>query len=513
MPLSQILVSFSLYLGLWSFTTASDARCFPSNFQFGAELHDYNVSGVERVSAMGLSSVQFSMSWSRVMQWNAETNKMQVNREGVEFYHTLLNELQVHGLQAAVTLSHFDLPSTLQDGWLHSDIVTHFEAFASLAFNEYGHRVKFWVTFNEPLTFINGGYGSRNAAEGVKSSNDYTVAHNVLCAHARAVALFRELKQQDVVDASARIGIELNAEYGYPVEESNARDVAAVERKMQFDLGWFLMPLVTGDYPGIMRKRVGKRLPQFSREESALIKGSYDVLMLNHYNSRVVTDCDSERSEITCDKLPQGHARDRWIDDTRARSNTRARNAEFSSLADYSDDYMATIKWLHAKDPSTEILLTENIWCDNDQLQANMKQMYKAVVEENIPIIGYSVSFLDTYDTVRTGQNYSKQGSVELTRNLAHLSTTKCLDDWSFETTLKDSEEKKAAEEIREKQRNPEGGSNGVSLVPWSLNEVVLLVVVGLAILGAITCEAMRELRLSSQGSPEELQVLITIED
>ncbi|GMF55083.1 unnamed protein product [Phytophthora fragariaefolia] len=568
---------------------AASTRCFPPDFALGTATAAFQVEGawnvsgrepsiwdaycraqpelqcadvaddlfhryhedVARMAAMGLTSFRFSISWSRVMRWDAEQHRMRPNPRGVAFYHALLDDLRARGLQAIATLYHFDLPLTLQTqleprGWLHPDIAAHFQDFAALAFREFGGKVKYWATFNEPLTFISGGYGSCDAAPGgvePSRTNTYTVAHNVLLSHAKAVALFRQLKQGEgsAVAEDARIGIVLNAEFGYPVDPSNALDVAAAERKMQFDLGWFLTPLVTGDYPQIMRERVGERLPRFSAQETALVKGSYDVLMLNHYYSRVVTDCDSERSEISCGELPLGHARDRGIDDSRAPNGARAPPAsspECSWLAGYPDGYLDTIKWMHAKDPSTEILLTENGWCGNEQVdnldqlwyfQAYVEQVYKAVAEEKIPIIGYTAwSFLDNNEwgsyKPRFGLhyvNFTKPASPTATKLeriprpaakwFAHLAKTKCLDGWDIETSALELDEQEAAAP-REGIRNPEAGGNDEG-VPWSLTEVIVLIVVGVVVLGAITCEAMRELRLSSQGSPEELQVLITIED
>ncbi|KAG7389536.1 hypothetical protein PHYPSEUDO_010181 [Phytophthora pseudosyringae] len=551
MPQPRVSSVVSLCLGLLSCiaapVAASDARCFPSDFLFGTTTAAvqaegaWNVSGREpsvwddycrsrpglqcaedssqRMSDLGLASSRFSISWSRVMRWDAETQRMAPNPHGVAFYHALLDDLQANGLQAIATLYHSDLPSQLgPNGWLHQDIVTHFEDFAALAFREYGSKVTFWATFNEPLTLISGGYGSCGAAPGGMKPADtdtYTVAHNVLRAHARAVALFRELKQRGEGSAvdGARIGIALNAAYGHPLDESNALDVVAVERKMQFDLGWFLMPLVTGDYPKIMRERVGERLPRFSPEEAALVKGSYDVLMLNHYfYSRVVTDCDSERSQISCDELPLGHARDRGIDDTQARVPP-ASSRERSGLAGSPGGYLATIKWLHAKDPTVDILLTENGWCGNDELenrdQVNffgevVEQVYKAVVEHNIPIIGWSYNPRSGLHNVNDTKNASPHPAAKW---FTHLSTTKCLDGWDLETVQMDTEEKQEATATREELHNPEAGGNGEG-VPWSLSEVILLVVVGLAILGAITCEAMRELHLTNEGSPDELQAV-----
>ena len=39
------------------------------------------------------------------------------------------------------------------------------------------------------------------------------------------------------------------------------------------------------DYPNSMKDRVGKRLPSFTSEESALLKGSLDFVGINHYTT------------------------------------------------------------------------------------------------------------------------------------------------------------------------------------------------------------------------------------
>lgn len=44
-------------------------------------------------------------------------------------------------------------------------------------------------------------------------------------------------------------------------------------------------PLVHGHYPYTMRVLVGKRLPKFTKEESKLVKGSYDFIGVNYYTS------------------------------------------------------------------------------------------------------------------------------------------------------------------------------------------------------------------------------------
>lgn len=44
-------------------------------------------------------------------------------------------------------------------------------------------------------------------------------------------------------------------------------------------------PLTKGEYPKSMRSMLGNRLPEFSKEESKKLKGSFDFLGLNYYSS------------------------------------------------------------------------------------------------------------------------------------------------------------------------------------------------------------------------------------
>jgi beta-glucosidase len=47
----------------------------------------------------------------------------------------------------------------------------------------------------------------------------------------------------------------------------------------------YLDPLANGDYPHSMRVLVGNRLPKFTKEQSKLVKGSFDFIGLNYYTS------------------------------------------------------------------------------------------------------------------------------------------------------------------------------------------------------------------------------------
>lgn len=55
----------------------------------------------------------------------------------------------------------------------------------------------------------------------------------------------------------------------------------------------FANPLIFGDYPDVMKRNVGSRLPEFTREESMQVKGAIDFIALNHYQTIHVKDSPS----------------------------------------------------------------------------------------------------------------------------------------------------------------------------------------------------------------------------
>ncbi|CCI48921.1 unnamed protein product [Albugo candida] len=439
-----------------TFTDAS--KCFPSDFMFGSATAAYQVEGawneggrtqsvwdewcrsqeklecanvaddfyhrfesdLDLMQQDGLNMFRFSISWSRVMNWNETTHKMQPNPVGIAYYHRLIDEMSLRKLTPVLTLYHWDLPLELQaklepTSWLNAKIVDHYLDYADLMYREFGKKVIYWTTFNEPLTFVTQGYAYGTAPPGISDSWSamYMATHHVLLSHAHSVKLFRDYKKKGIIDSSARISIALNCDIGLPLDADDELDVIAAERKNQFTLGWYLLPIVTGDYPSVMTERAGDNMQTFTAEEKQLLKGSYDLLMLNHYSTKLITDCDSDRSTIECSSLT-GYNRHVGVDSSRFPKGSRRastnQDGQFNCdwFAGYAPGYLETIRWMHDKDPTADILLTENGWCGNetiknlDQLwyhQTYLDQVHTAIFEEHIPIIGYTVwSFMDNYE-------------------------------------------------------------------------------------------------------------------
>jgi beta-galactosidase len=231
---------------------------------------------------LNLGAYRFSISWPRVQPLGRGRH----NEVGWSFYDRLVDELCAAGIQPVVTLFHWDLPAALQmelGGWAHEDLPSIFADYAARAFERLGDRVGIWLTINEPWCVAELGHVRGCHAPGLRDrALGYRVGHNLLRAHAYAVARYRTARR-----SRGAISLALNTSYSFPASES-AEDRAAAQRAMEGFAGWFADPCFTGDYPAVMRARLGAQLPEFSAADARLLKGSMDFIALNYYTSDVV---------------------------------------------------------------------------------------------------------------------------------------------------------------------------------------------------------------------------------
>ncbi|XP_057751346.1 beta-glucosidase 12-like [Arachis stenosperma] len=219
---------------------------------------------------MNTDAYRFSISWSRILPKGKISSG--INQEGIKYYNNLINELLANGLEPFVTLFHFDLPQALQDeysGFYSPNIIKDFEDYSELCFKEFGDRVKYWITLNEPWTYS------------VGVDKPYLATHYQLLAHAAAVQIYKAKYQ---VSQKGLIGITLNCGWFLPYSNSTL-DIHAAQRALDFALGWFMEPITRGKYPRSMEKYVGSRLPNFTEEQSKELIGSFDFIGLNYYTS------------------------------------------------------------------------------------------------------------------------------------------------------------------------------------------------------------------------------------
>ncbi|KAL6627635.1 hypothetical protein ACP70R_031361 [Stipagrostis hirtigluma subsp. patula] len=301
--------------------TFAHAGHYPGNGDVAADGYHKYKDDVKLMEETGLDAYRFSISWSRLIP----NGRGEVNPKGLEYYNNLIDELLDHatrkiktvevsiraltpepepdagiertkfgGIEPHATLFQYDIPQVLEDeysGWLSPQIIGDFTAYADVCFKEFGDRVSHWATLNEPNAFALIGYDAGvgppgrcskpygNCSDGNSAVEPYIVAHHCLLAHSSVVSLYRTKYQEK---QQGHIGMDIFITEFLPYTNS-AEDIAAAKRAQVFYTGWFLHPLYYGDYPTLMKKKVGSKLPKFSRGQSEQLINSLDFLGVNYY--------------------------------------------------------------------------------------------------------------------------------------------------------------------------------------------------------------------------------------
>lgn len=252
---------------------------------------------VALIDSLGVDAYRLSISWGRVMHADGS-----INRDGMNFYIELLDELQRRGIKAFVTLYHWDLPQYLEDrgGWLNRETAEAFAHYSRTVAMALGDRVYAYSTLNEPFCSAYLGYETGIHAPGHQSRAKGRIsAHHLLLAHALAMV---ELRRHA---PSAKAGIVLNFSPAYPLTDSSADALAARRAHEYFNL-WYLMPLMTGCYPDIASALPPEEMPPVRPGDMELIRMPLDYLGINFYTRNIYQAGDDLGfSEVQPENVPR----------------------------------------------------------------------------------------------------------------------------------------------------------------------------------------------------------------
>jgi beta-glucosidase len=237
---------------------------------------------VALMRSLGLDSYRFSTSWARVVPGGRS-----VNREGLDFYSRLVDELLGAGILPWLTLYHWDLPQALQErgGWANRDTAYRFVEYAEAVYDALGDRVTHWTTFNEPLCSSLIGYIGGEHAPGLTDPvAGLAAVHHQHLAHGLTVRRLRS--RAESAGREIQLGITLNLTNAVPDDPTDPADVEAARR---IDALWnrmFLEPLVLGAYPADLLEDVREfgLADRIEPQDLELIAAPIDFLGVNHYH-------------------------------------------------------------------------------------------------------------------------------------------------------------------------------------------------------------------------------------
>ncbi|KAL3820963.1 hypothetical protein ACJIZ3_006868 [Penstemon smallii] len=207
--------------------------------------HRY-MEDIEIMHSLGVNAYRFSISWSRVLPRGKFGG---VNQVAILFYNNILDNLLLRGIEPFVTIHHNDFPQDLEErygAWLSPLMQEEFVHFAEICFKNFGDRVKYWITINEPNLFSEMAYEIGifppahcslpfgRCASGNSDVEPLISAHNMLLAHANASKLYRE---QFKSEANGMIGISVHAFMYVPLTDDR-EDEEAANRALAFNFAW-----------------------------------------------------------------------------------------------------------------------------------------------------------------------------------------------------------------------------------------------------------------------------------
>uniref|UniRef100_A0A336M500 CSON012226 protein n=1 Tax=Culicoides sonorensis TaxID=179676 RepID=A0A336M500_CULSO len=373
-----------------------------SNGDIAADSYHLYKKDIEALKRIGFNFYRFSISWTRILP-NGGTNE--VNLAGIEYYHRVIDECILNGIEPIVTTYHLDLPQSLQDlgGWSNPIMAQYYEGYVDILFQHFGSKVKRWITFNEPFDACVDGYGRGTLPPFVLGA-EYLCAHHILISHATAYHLYKNKYKH----LNGKIGITLNSRYFIP---KNGKNSSLTERGMQYMFGWFGHPLLSahGDYPSIMRQEIAvnsknenqtaSRLPFMNTQLKLFIRGTVDYLSFNYYTSNIV-----EYNLNFTSMSPS------WDKDSRLilGSDPTWKQSKTKWIYNVPQGIYKTLKWIYEQYDNPEILITENGWSDDGQIEdidridyikQHLREVLKMKLCGNANIVGYGVwSLLDNFE-------------------------------------------------------------------------------------------------------------------
>lgn len=239
---------------------------------------------IKLLKATGHNSFRTSIQWTRLIP----DGTGEPNPKAVAFYNDMIDTLIAEGITPFINLFHFDMPMCMMEkgGWESREVVDAYAEYAKICFELFGDKVKYWLTFNEPMVPVEGGYLYDFHYPCVKDGKRVAqVAFNTMLASAKAIEAYKQSGKDGM------IGIVLNLTPSYPRNADDKEDVEAAYACDLFFNRAFLDPSIKGEYPDGLIKilREQDALPYYTSEDLKTIKDNTVMFLgVNYYQPRRV---------------------------------------------------------------------------------------------------------------------------------------------------------------------------------------------------------------------------------
>ena len=269
--------------------SCQDVKTVPegtSDLTVCADQYHHYKEDVALMAEMGLKVYRFSISWSRIIPQGTGA----VNPKGIEYYNNLIDECLKYDMVPLVTMFHFDMPAALDErgSWSNPESVDWFVNFSRVMFENFGDRVKYWLTINEQnmLTLVGPLIGTLTIPEGTENviKEIYQQNHHMLVAQAKAMALCHEMLPGAKIGPAPNISL-VYAATCKPEDVLAAQNFNAIRNWLYLDMA------VYGKYNNLVWAYLEENdaTPVFAEGDAeALANGHPDFIGFNYYSTATV---------------------------------------------------------------------------------------------------------------------------------------------------------------------------------------------------------------------------------
>lgn len=247
----------------------------------------------------GLACYRTSIDWSRFIE---DYELATVSEEAARYYDNLIDEMIRNGITPMICLEHYELPAVLFEkygGWGSKHVVELFAKYSREVFKRYSHKVKTFMTFNEPIVVQTRIYLDSMRWPYIQDTQmAMQWNYNKILASAKACEIYRK---EGFSKDGGKIGIILNPEVCYP-RSSAPHDVQAAK---MFDLFFnriYLDPTIKGEIPEELFKILKENccIFEYTEEELEIIRhNTVDSVGINLYQPVRVKARENQWNEET----------------------------------------------------------------------------------------------------------------------------------------------------------------------------------------------------------------------
>lgn len=394
--------------------------------------HNYK-EDIKLMKELGLSTYRFSISWPRIFP--DLTGK--ANEKGIKFYNDLINELIKNEIEPLVTIYHFDLPQVLVDefgGWLSRKAIDYYEKYATTLFENFGDRVKKWISINEQLMvmYSKDFNGIRNLGGNDYLKATYQMSYHMTLAEKKVMKVCKDIIPDAIIGPS------------YPFQVIHPHTVSPEDINAAFDaeeiLNFYLLDLCVRGSISNLNLNYLKEMDVFPSMEDSdneiLNLSKPDFIGVNYYfplsaeilkgeiDKTLPPFWQSPRFNIKNSQvLPTSEWMPHGVDPVSLRLALKKIESRYGLPTMITENGMAY----------SDILDEENKINDDyriDYIRTHLKECQKAI-EEGVNLMGYSPwSFLDS---LSGRQGFSKRyGLVYVNRTENDLKDLKRVPKKSF---------------------------------------------------------------------------------